>query len=98
MQLILLIVLISFFTAVIRIIYKKKFLLSILISLELMLLNLIILKIILSFKLGKRIKFSFSIFLLTLSAIEARIGISLLALITRKFKTNKINKVNILKK
>lgn len=98
MKLILLIVTFSFLSAMISIIYKKKFLLSILIALELILLKLIILNIISSLNLNYKINFSFSLFLLTLSAIEARVGISILALISRKFKTKRIKSINLLKK
>nr|YP_001905899.1 NADH dehydrogenase subunit 4L [Ophiura albida]CAL50576.1 NADH dehydrogenase subunit 4L [Ophiura albida] len=97
MNLILLIVTFSFLSAMISIIYNKKFLLSILIALELILLNLIILNIISSLNLNYNINFSFSLFLLTLSAIEASVGISILALISRNFNTNSIKSINLLK-
>lgn len=98
MKLIIFITLFSTASAIIRIIYKKKFLLSILIALELILLNLIILKVLASYKFKYGLNLSFSLFLLTLSAIEARIGISILSLITRKFRTNNISSVKLLKK
>lgn len=84
--------------ATISIIYKKQFLLSILIALESILLKLVMLKIISSYKYRKRINFSLSLFLITLSAIEASIGISILALISRKLKSKKIYSIKLLKK
>nr|YP_009989790.1 NADH dehydrogenase subunit 4L [Ophiura kinbergi]QNN00522.1 NADH dehydrogenase subunit 4L [Ophiura kinbergi] len=83
--------------AFISIIYNKNFLLSILIALELLLLNLLIVNIFISNNLTNSISLSFSLFLLTLSAIEASIGISILALISRNFNTNSINSINLLK-
>nr|YP_009700147.1 NADH dehydrogenase subunit 4L [Ophiura sarsii]QEP94699.1 NADH dehydrogenase subunit 4L [Ophiura sarsii]QHT54196.1 NADH dehydrogenase subunit 4L [Ophiura sarsii]QYF07882.1 NADH dehydrogenase subunit 4 [Ophiura sarsii] len=97
MQLILIIILFSTITAILSIVYNKNFLLSILIALESILLNLIMLNILSSFNINNSIGFSLSLFLLTLSAIEASIGISILALITRNFNTNSIYSINLLK-
>nr|AYO99689.1 NADH dehydrogenase subunit 4L [Ophiosteira sp. Op725.7] len=97
MQLILLIAFFSIISAIISIFYNKNFLLSILIALELIILNLILLNIISAFNLNNNLNVSFSLFLLTLSAIEASIGISILALISRNFNTNSITSTNLLK-
>nr|YP_009545885.1 NADH dehydrogenase subunit 4L [Ophiosteira antarctica]AYO99677.1 NADH dehydrogenase subunit 4L [Ophiosteira antarctica] len=97
MQLILLVTSFSIISAILSIFYNKNFLLSILIALELIILNLVILNIIGSFSLNNNLNFSFSLFLLTLSAIEASIGISILALISRNFNTNSIISTNLLK-
>nr|YP_025937.1 NADH dehydrogenase subunit 4L [Ophiura luetkenii]AAO65629.1 NADH dehydrogenase subunit 4L [Ophiura luetkenii] len=97
MQLIPFIIIFSTITAIISIIYNKNFLLSILIALESILLNLIMLNIFSSYNFSNSINLSLSLFLLTLSAIEASIGISILALITRNFNTNSIYSINLLK-
>nr|BDG62546.1 NADH dehydrogenase subunit 4L [Amphiophiura penichra] len=97
MQLILLIVSFSTISAIISIFYNKKFLLSILIALELIILNLVVMNIIGSFNLNENLNFSFSLFLLTISAVEASVGISILSLISRNFGTNSIYSTNLLK-
>nr|YP_009545871.1 NADH dehydrogenase subunit 4L [Ophioplinthus brevirima]AYO99663.1 NADH dehydrogenase subunit 4L [Ophioplinthus brevirima] len=97
MQLILLVISFSTISAIISIFYNKNFLLSVLIALELIILNLVILNIISAFNLNSNLNFSFSLFLLTLSAVEASIGISILALISRNFNTNSITSINLLK-
>nr|YP_009545858.1 NADH dehydrogenase subunit 4L [Ophionotus victoriae]AYO99650.1 NADH dehydrogenase subunit 4L [Ophionotus victoriae] len=97
MQLIPIIISFSIFSAIISIVYNKNFLLSILIALELILLNLIVFNIIVSSNLNESINLSFSLFLLTLSAIEASVGISVLALISRNFNSNSISSTNLLK-
>nr|BDG62533.1 NADH dehydrogenase subunit 4L [Ophiocten ludwigi] len=97
MNLIIFITLFSAASAIISIIYNKNFLLSILIALELIILNLIILNVLASYNFNYGLNFSFSLFLLALSAIEASIGISILSLITRNFSTNNISSVNLLK-
>nr|YP_011015302.1 NADH dehydrogenase subunit 4L [Stegophiura sladeni]UFQ25365.1 NADH dehydrogenase subunit 4L [Stegophiura sladeni] len=97
MQLIIIIVTFSTISAIVSIFYNKNFLLSILIALELIILNLVILNLIGSYNLNDNINFSFSLFLLTISAVEASIGISILSLISRNFGTNSIYSTNLLK-
>nr|YP_009545837.1 NADH dehydrogenase subunit 4L [Gorgonocephalus chilensis]AYO99629.1 NADH dehydrogenase subunit 4L [Gorgonocephalus chilensis] len=97
MNFLIIIILISNATAIISIFFNKKFLLSILLSLELILLNLIILNLVMNIQNGNLIFISFSLIILTLSAIEASIGISLLTLINRNFNNSNINNLNILK-
>nr|YP_003457191.1 NADH dehydrogenase subunit 4L [Astrospartus mediterraneus]CBH40152.1 NADH dehydrogenase subunit 4L [Astrospartus mediterraneus] len=96
MNSILIIILFSNILATLSLFFNKKFLLSLLLSLELLLLNLIILNIILNLNNGNITFISFSILILTLSAIEASIGISLLTLINRNFNNSNINNLNIL--
>lgn len=62
------------------------------------LLNLLLLKIFIPF-FKNYPKFNiFSLLIITLSAIEARIGISLMTLISRRKKKKKIKKLKLLKK
>uniref|UniRef100_A0AAU8HNT3 NADH-ubiquinone oxidoreductase chain 4L n=1 Tax=Silax daleus TaxID=3230861 RepID=A0AAU8HNT3_9ECHI len=78
-------------------IYKKNFFLSILLCLEIILLNLIIFNFIL-YNINGQINFlSFSLFLIALAAVEASIGISIITLITRNFSLNNIISLNLLK-
>nr|YP_009732641.1 NADH dehydrogenase subunit 4L [Ophiarachnella gorgonia]QHT54248.1 NADH dehydrogenase subunit 4L [Ophiarachnella gorgonia] len=83
--------------AFISIVYNKKFILSIIICLESILLNLLFFNYLFSLINNTNILNSFSLFILTLSAIEASIGISLLTLVSRDFNNNNINNTNILK-
>ncbi|WP_143440805.1 NADH-quinone oxidoreductase subunit K [Klebsiella pneumoniae] len=82
----------------VSLLYKKKYLLSLLLSLELVLLKIIVYILYLSTLTNNQAFMAFSIFVLALSAIEARIGISLLALISRQFSKTRIIKINKLKK
>nr|UEP17951.1 NADH dehydrogenase subunit 4L [Ophiocreas oedipus] len=92
-----LIIIFSSITAILSLFFHKKFLLSILLSLELLLLNIIILNIITNLNNNNSIFINFSILILALSAIEASIGISLLTLINRNFNNSNITSLNILK-
>lgn len=93
-------ILILFIKSTIRLlslVYKKKFFLSILICLEIILLNLVIFNFII-YKLKNQPNFlTFSLLLIALAAIEARVGISIIALISRKFSKKKIKRLKLLK-
>jgi NADH:ubiquinone oxidoreductase subunit K len=88
----------STITALLRMIYKKKFFLSLLISLELIFLNLVTFKFIITLTHHDFSYLRFSLFLLALAAVDARIGISIITLISRKFSECRITKLNLLKK
>lgn len=78
-------------------IYHKKFFLSLLLSLELLLLKLIVYNIYTAVT-TRNVEFtSFSIFIVALSAVEARVGISLIALLSRKFVESRIKTLKTLK-
>ena len=81
----------------ISMLYNTKYILTILLALELMLLKLIVFNIYVAFEHGKLKLTQFSIFILTLSAVEARIGISLIALLSRKFLRARVDKLKTLK-
>ena len=79
-------------------IYHKKFFLSLLLRLEMLLLKLILYKIYIGIIRGKPKFTTFSIFIIALSAVEARIGISLIALLSRRFQRTNIRLLKTLKK
>lgn len=82
----------------VRTLYHNKFFLSILLRLELLLLKLITYKVYISI-ITKNLEFrTFSIFILSLSAVEASIGISLIALLSRKFSERRISLLKTLRK
>nr|YP_009651553.1 NADH dehydrogenase subunit 4L [Amphiura digitula]QDA81577.1 NADH dehydrogenase subunit 4L [Amphiura digitula]QHT54235.1 NADH dehydrogenase subunit 4L [Amphiura digitula] len=87
----------SFTAGILSIIYKKKFFLSILISLEVILLNIVILNFILFLINGSFNFIAFSLFIIALAAVEASIGISIMTLISRNFSNNNIISLNLLK-
>nr|YP_009730140.1 NADH dehydrogenase subunit 4L [Ophiomastix mixta]QHT54183.1 NADH dehydrogenase subunit 4L [Ophiomastix mixta] len=93
----LIIPILSILFALLGIILNKKYLLSILICIESILLNLIVLNLFLSFFTITLHTQNFSLYLLTLSAIEASVGVALLTLITRNFNSNNITPLNLLK-
>merc|ERR1712031_42638 len=97
MTVFLLIPVMSILLALIRIILKKKYLLSVLICIERILLKLLVLKFFTTLITGSLYFQNFTLFLLTMSAVEARVGVALLTLVTRRFKTKKINNLKILK-
>nr|YP_010937547.1 NADH dehydrogenase subunit 4L [Ophiothrix exigua]WKW95556.1 NADH dehydrogenase subunit 4L [Ophiothrix exigua] len=81
----------------ISIVYNNKFLLSILISLEFLLLNTIIFNIYAGILNNDYSYPHLSIFILALSAVEASIGISLVALLSRNLIEVTLSKLNTLK-
>lgn len=82
----------------IRLINKKKFLLSLIISLEFLLLKRLAVAIY-AFLLGTSTKLTHvAIFILALSAVEARIGVSLVSLLSRKLNEVGISNLSNLKK
>uniref|UniRef100_A0AAU6PX82 NADH-ubiquinone oxidoreductase chain 4L n=1 Tax=Ophionereis sp. TaxID=3135531 RepID=A0AAU6PX82_9ECHI len=83
--------------ALISLIYNKAFFLSLLIGLESILLNILIFNFCLSHYQGLSFTNAFPIFILTLSAVEASIGISIISLISRNYSTNNIQSLNTLK-
>jgi len=91
-----------FFTSLIisitSIVYKKTFFLSILISFEIILLNTLIFKFFTKILTKNPKTYTFSLYILTLAAVEASIGISIISLISRKFKKTRIKTTNTLKK
>nr|QNQ65309.1 NADH dehydrogenase subunit 4L [Amphiura sp. JN-2020] len=87
----------SSLSALLSMVYKKNFFLSLLISLELIFLNLVVFNFIIAFSGGGLPIFTFSLFLLALAAVDASIGISLIALINRNFNENSLNAVSLLK-
>uniref|UniRef100_A0AAU6PWX6 NADH-ubiquinone oxidoreductase chain 4L n=1 Tax=Ophiotreta durbanensis TaxID=3135534 RepID=A0AAU6PWX6_9ECHI len=95
MNYIIIITTLSIIISLTSIIYNKKFILSILICLEGCLLNLIILNFT-SILFNNNNQSLLSIFIITLSAVEASIGISLITLTTRNFNENNINNLNTL--
>nr|YP_009545845.1 NADH dehydrogenase subunit 4L [Ophioceres incipiens]AYO99637.1 NADH dehydrogenase subunit 4L [Ophioceres incipiens] len=97
MQIFLLLLFLSTFLSLLSIIYNKKFFLSILLGLESALLNLLFFNFVVSFFQGASPLNAFSIFILTLSAIEASTGIALITLINRNFGNSNITSLNTLK-
>nr|YP_010120061.1 NADH dehydrogenase subunit 4L [Amphioplus laevis]QRC36792.1 NADH dehydrogenase subunit 4L [Amphioplus laevis] len=87
----------SIVLGLLSIIYKKNFFLSILISLEIILLNIIIFNYILSFLSGSLNLSILSLFIITLAAVEASIGISIVTLISRNFNQSNILSLSTLK-
>nr|YP_010729359.1 NADH dehydrogenase subunit 4L [Ophioleila elegans]WED07064.1 NADH dehydrogenase subunit 4L [Ophioleila elegans] len=81
----------------ISLIYQNKFLLSLLISLELILLNLMAFNLYASLITSNSNYTIFSLYIIALSAVEASIGISLISLISRNFNNTSILNLNILK-
>nr|YP_009730166.1 NADH dehydrogenase subunit 4L [Ophiopholis japonica]QHT54222.1 NADH dehydrogenase subunit 4L [Ophiopholis japonica] len=81
----------------ISIIYNTKYILTILLALELILLNLTVFNVYISFEHSNLNLAQFSIFILTLSAVEASIGISLIALLSRNFSSTSVDNLNTLK-
>nr|YP_009730153.1 NADH dehydrogenase subunit 4L [Amphiura sinicola]QHT54209.1 NADH dehydrogenase subunit 4L [Amphiura sinicola] len=76
---------------------NKKFFLSLLISLELIFLNLIVLNFLSSLSSGNNNFFCFSLFLLTLAAVDASLGISIITLINRNFNESSLTSISSLK-
>nr|YP_009680562.1 NADH dehydrogenase subunit 4L [Ophioplocus japonicus]QDH07336.1 NADH dehydrogenase subunit 4L [Ophioplocus japonicus] len=97
MNIFLLILIISTSLSLISIIYNKKFFLSLLLGLESILLNLLIFNFIITFTQETTPLNAFSIFILTLSAIEASTGIAIITLINRNFNESNIYSLNTLK-
>jgi len=97
MLIFILIPLFSILFALISIILKKKYLLSILICIERVLLNLLVLNLFVSYFQERLHAQKFSLYLLTMSAVEASVGVALLTLVTRKFNTKKISSLKLLK-
>ncbi len=81
----------------IRILYKKKFLLSVIIALEFLLLNRIALLVYLRVRKRDLRFLHLSIFVIALSAVEARIGISILSFLSRKLSEVKLRGLRTLK-
>nr|YP_010429257.1 NADH dehydrogenase subunit 4L [Ophiactis savignyi]USQ67423.1 NADH dehydrogenase subunit 4L [Ophiactis savignyi] len=77
--------------------YHNKFFLSILLSLELLLLNLITYNVYIAITTNNLEFSTFSIFILSLSAVEASIGISIIALLSRNFTESSITILNTLR-
>nr|YP_008994244.1 NADH dehydrogenase subunit 4L [Ophiacantha linea]AGQ49778.1 NADH dehydrogenase subunit 4L [Ophiacantha linea] len=77
--------------------YNKNFLLSILLALESILLIITTIIFIISIAHLNFNTITLSLYIITLSAIEASIGISILTLISRNFNICNINNLNILK-
>lgn len=99
MNLIFLSVLILIPLKLLRIIYKKKFILPIILALERILLIIISTNFIITyFFINNYIKIKLSLFIIALAAIEARIGLSILTLITRNFRECSIIQLNLLNK
>uniref|UniRef100_A0AAU6QCU4 NADH dehydrogenase subunit 4L n=1 Tax=Aspidophiura sp. TaxID=3135528 RepID=A0AAU6QCU4_9ECHI len=90
-------VLFSCFCSLLSLLINSKFLLSILLALELFFLNLLILCFFSLIFSGTTNCLSLCLFILSFSAIEASIGISLLSLITRSYNLNNFNALNLLK-
>nr|CBH40113.1 NADH dehydrogenase 4L [Ophiocomina nigra] len=82
--------------ALIAIIYKKKFLLSILLCLESGLLLITSFSFIVFLVNNEPYSGCFSLYIITLSAVEASMGISLLTLVTRNLGSNNIVSLNTL--
>nr|NP_957756.1 NADH dehydrogenase subunit 4L [Ophiopholis aculeata]AAR01200.1 NADH dehydrogenase 4L [Ophiopholis aculeata] len=80
----------------ISILYNTKYILTILLALELILLNLTAFNVYLSVEHSNLNLSNYHIYL-TLSAIEASIGISLIALLSRNFSSTSIDSLNTLK-
>uniref|UniRef100_A0AAU6QCK2 NADH-ubiquinone oxidoreductase chain 4L n=1 Tax=Ophiothrix sp. TaxID=2909811 RepID=A0AAU6QCK2_9ECHI len=78
---------------IVSVIYNNKFLLSIIISLEFLILNTITLNIYSSLLNEDQTFIYSSIFILALSAVEASIGISLVSLLSRNL--NEVSLVNL---
>uniref|UniRef100_A0AAU6PWZ5 NADH-ubiquinone oxidoreductase chain 4L n=1 Tax=Ophiomusa kimblae TaxID=3135533 RepID=A0AAU6PWZ5_9ECHI len=87
----------SLFSALLSLFYNSKYLLSILLALEMCLLNLLVLNIFHSLPMNNTSSLMLSLFILSAGAIEASIGISLLTLITRNTNTNSFASFNGLK-
>uniref|UniRef100_A0AAU6PWY9 NADH-ubiquinone oxidoreductase chain 4L n=1 Tax=Ophiomonas sp. TaxID=3135530 RepID=A0AAU6PWY9_9ECHI len=87
----------SFIIGLLSIIYKKTFFLSILLGLEIVLLNLITFNFLISISLGQPSFLPLSLFLIALAAIEASLGISIITLISRNFSESSLNNINLLK-
>uniref|UniRef100_A0AAU6PWU2 NADH-ubiquinone oxidoreductase chain 4L n=1 Tax=Macrophiothrix sp. TaxID=3135532 RepID=A0AAU6PWU2_9ECHI len=83
--------------AAISIIYNSKFLLSVIISLEFVILNSIALIIYTGLLTNNPHYIQTSIFILALSAVEASIGVSLVALLSRNLSEVSLNNLNTLK-
>nr|YP_009730179.1 NADH dehydrogenase subunit 4L [Ophiopholis mirabilis]QHT54261.1 NADH dehydrogenase subunit 4L [Ophiopholis mirabilis]UFQ25352.1 NADH dehydrogenase subunit 4L [Ophiopholis mirabilis] len=83
--------------AIISMMYNTNYILTMLLSLEVILLNLTVFNIYLSFENSNLNLTQFSIFILTLSAVEASIGISLIALLSRNFSSANVDSLNTLK-
>jgi len=81
-----------------RAIYHKKFLLSILLRLELMMLNIIVFNIYIGILNSTPYFTAYSVFILALSAVEASIGISLISILSRKFSEVRVITLRTLKK
>nr|QDH07324.1 NADH dehydrogenase subunit 4L [Ophiarachnella infernalis] len=97
MNVFLFILIFSTTTALFALIYHNKFILSMIICFESILLNILIFNFLLFLFNNNSCLNSLSVFLLTLSAVEGSIGISILTLITRSFSTNNITALNTLK-
>lgn len=79
------------------VVYNNKFLLSILISLEFLLLKTIIFKVYVGYIKRDHTFNYLSIFILALSAVEASIGISFVSLLSRKLSEVTLKNLNTLK-
>jgi len=80
------ITIIILFIGTMGIVFNKKFLLSLLITLEFLLLKTIIFNIYIGVVADNFVYTHLSIFILALSAVEARIGISLISLLSRNLQ------------
>uniref|UniRef100_A0AAU6PXL4 NADH-ubiquinone oxidoreductase chain 4L n=1 Tax=Macrophiothrix sp. TaxID=3135532 RepID=A0AAU6PXL4_9ECHI len=88
---------IIFILGTISVFYNNKFLLSVIISLEFLLLNTITLIIYSGIVNNETQLIQAAIFILALSAIEASIGVSIVALLSRNLSEVTFNKLNALK-
>nr|CBH40127.1 NADH dehydrogenase subunit 4L [Amphipholis squamata] len=88
---------ISLILGLLSIVYKKAFFLSILVSLEIILLNIIMFNFFTILSNGNPTPLTLSLFILALAAVEASIGVSIITLISRNFSNNSISSLNILK-
>nr|UDD74668.1 NADH dehydrogenase subunit 4L [Histampica sp. h LQ-2021]WKW95569.1 NADH dehydrogenase subunit 4L [Histampica sp. CS049] len=87
----------TFFCGLFSVVFNNKFFLSLLISLEIILINLMAFVFYLNIIQSDVSTLIFAPYILTFSAIEASIGISLMTLLSRNSNTNNLNLLNVLK-
>lgn len=88
----------TFFCGLFSVVFNNKFFLSLLIRLEIILINLMAFVFYLNIIQSDVRTLIFAPYILTFSAIEASIGISLMTLLSRNSNTNKLKLLKVLKR